>query len=149
VEDFQGPGVMIDLRDKGPSEAIRDSDFEHYSSLIIPGSIILLCTGWGYKRSWTREWALKSPWLSPQGAEWLVERKIRGVGIDHYSIGGMVEENEQTHRILLASKIWILEDIIIPEILLGNQLWHVIALPLLLVGCSGAPCRVIAIEYGE
>jgi arylformamidase len=146
-ECFQGIGVIIDLRYKKALEAINPEDLEPYSSKIVSDSIIILGTGWGEKRSWTRNWALQSPRLSPEGAKWLVERKIRGVGIDHYSIGGMVEENEITHRSLLEANIWIIEDLRLPEGLFVDKAWHIFALPLLLQGCSGAPCRAIAVSY--
>ena len=146
-EDFQGEGVIVDLRHKKPSEPISPADLEIYSSSISPNQIVLLNTGWGKKRSWTQEWAKNSPWLSPSAAWWLVERNVKGVGIDHFSIGGMVDENETTHRTLLKANIWILEDLSLPDELFDENSWHIIALPLLLRDCSGAPCRAIAIHY--
>lgn len=140
-----GPAVFVDLRKKQPQEEIGVEDLIKYSDEIKPGVIVCLVTGWCHKRAWTREWRYDAPWLSAAAAGWLAGRDIRGVGIDQISIGGMSKENESTHRTLLKANIWIVEDLMFPDAVFGIK-WDIIALPLLIRGASGAPCRVIAVS---
>jgi len=151
-EQLQGTGVVVDVRYKQPDELIEPQDFANYEPLIVRDTIPILCTGWCQKRAWTKEWLYHSPLLSEASAKWLVERGIRGIGIDHFSIGGAGEgneENEKTHHVLLSSGVWVAEDLDIPEELFDRDTWHIIALPLYLRGCGGAPARVIALDYED
>jgi arylformamidase len=149
AEQLQGVGVVVDLRRKGANELIGPEDFTPYEHLVVADCIPVLCTGWCRKRSWSREWLYHSPALSEAGARWLLERGIRGAGVDHFSIGGQGSENEGTHHILLSGGIWVVEDLDIPDAFFEQETWHIIALPLYLRGCGGAPARVIALDYEE
>ncbi|MHB9036707.1 MAG: cyclase family protein [Armatimonadota bacterium] len=143
---FIGPATAIDLYNKKPNEGILVPDMEPYADALKP--IVLLCTGWGEKRANTDEYLYHSPWLTPEGASWLVEHGVRGVCIDHFSIGGAHPDRVAApHDILLNAGIWILEDLIIPREVLDLRNLHVIALALLLKGGSGAPARALAAEY--
>ena len=82
--------------------------------------------------------------VDPSGAKWLVERKARGVGIDHYSIGGSGPDNAVTHEILLGNGIWIVEELSFPAevwtLPLPVKFW---SLPVNLKGHTGAFCRPV------
>jgi arylformamidase len=149
VADLQGTGVVVDLRYLGRGACIEPAHLEPYADGIQAGSIPLLVTGWGQRRAWTREFLYESPWLTPAAGAWLVERRVRGVGIDHFSVGGTGPENEESHRTLLLGGVWIAEDLLFPAALLERPTWHVFALPLLVQRSSGAPARVIAVEYAD
>ena len=117
----------------------------------LDAQIVLLATGWGERRAKTDEWLHQSPFLHPAAAGWLVSRNIRGIGIDHFSIGGLTTLNDETHAILLGAGIWILEELRFPpevfSLPMPVKLW---ALPLNWPGCSGAFCRpVIELPEGE
>jgi kynurenine formamidase len=88
-----------------------------------------------------------SPYLTGDGAAWIVERKPVGVAIDHFSIGGRgtPEKVLPSHRELLGAGVWIVEEALFPEELLDSA-WQIVALPWRIVGVSGAPTRMIAIE---
>jgi kynurenine formamidase len=105
--------------------------------------IVLLYTGWGELRARNDEWLFHAPFLSPDGAHFLARNKVRGVGIDAYSIGGAREPaNAQTHQILLQQNIWICEELRFPkEALEVSQPATFLALPIHLREASGAPCR--------
>lgn len=141
--DWVNEAVPIDLRHL-PSRAIIGADeLQGAIRAELHGRVVLLATGWGQRRAHTDEWKLHAPRLGPGGAAWLVSQGVRGVGIDHYSIGGLEEPlNAETHTILLSSSVWILEDLVFPDEIfhlpLPLRLWSV---PLLLRGGSGAPCR--------
>jgi kynurenine formamidase len=86
--------------------------------------------------------------LSPDGARWLIEHGVRGVGIDHYSIAGGGEINAETHTILLSAGVWIVEELKFPpEVFALPQPLKFWALPMNWPGCSGAFCRPV-VEIG-
>jgi arylformamidase len=144
-DTFIGPATAVDLYHKCPDEAISASDLEPYAAQL--HALVLLCTGWGEKRAQTDQYLNHSPWLSAEGAQWLVDRGVRGVGIDHFSIGGANPANVAApHDVLLDAGVWILEELYLPHEVLGLRNLHIIALPLLLRGGSGAPARALAVE---
>lgn len=149
VSRFQGELVLIDCRDKQPSAPITVEDLNPQSDDLKSESVVLFATGWGQKRAWTKEYIYQSPYLSNEAASFLAKKGVCGVGIDHFSIGGTVEENEETHRILLAAGIWIAEGLEIPFDELAQGSWHVFALPIKVRDSSGAPARVVAIQYAD
>jgi kynurenine formamidase len=107
----------------------------------------LLATGWGDKRARSDEWFYHAPFLSSEGATWLRDQKVRGVGIDHYSVGGAQEpRNGNTHAILLGSGIWIVEELRFSDEVMALpqpvQFW---ALPVNLKAHSGAWCRPVVV----
>ena len=144
LNGFAGPALIADLRGMEPGAAITLEVLAQKLPGEIDGKIILLATGWGDRRAKSEEWLHQSPWLHPDAARWLVSRKIRGVGIDHFSIASLVAENEETHTILLSAGVWILEDIRFPiesfQLPQPVKFW---ALPLNWPGCSGAFCRPV------
>lgn len=147
LEAFSGMACCADLQHLAPEHSIGSEDLEAALGSIPPNQIILLVTGWGLKRNHTDEWLYRSPRLSPDGARWLVERKVRGVGIDHFSIGGTIEPaNASTHEILLGAGVWIIEELCFragwkeASLAPGCRFQ---ALPLHLPGFSGSPCRAV------
>lgn len=145
LETFVGPAHVADLRG---SEAGLPITAELLASKLpeeLTGTAVLLATGWGAKRARSDEWHYHSPRLTADGARWLVERGVRGVGIDHYSIGGAAEpDNSDTHSVILEAGVWILEELRFPDEVFTLprpvQLW---CLPIHLKGQSGAPCRPV------
>ena len=144
LEGFAGPALIADLRGLAPGAAIMPEALAEKLPGPIEGKIILIATGWGDRRARSEEWHYQSPFLHPDAAHWLVSRNIRGVGIDHFSIGGMTSQNEETHTILLGAGVWILEELRFPpeafQLPLPVKFW---ALPLNWPGCSGAFCRPV------
>jgi arylformamidase len=152
VDRFHGELVLVELENLADCDApapILPEHLEKYKSLLGPDSIVLFYTGWGEKRGWTKEWLYESPYVCEQTASLLAEQGVRGVGIDHYSIGGTGPWNEATHRKLLAAGIWIAEGLQLSEPALRDGHWHIMALPVKFQGASGAPARVVAIQYEE
>jgi kynurenine formamidase len=87
--------------------------------------------------------------VGTDAARWIVDKQVRGVGIDHYSVGGAQEpRNAQTHEVLLGSGVWIVEELKFPaEVFALPQPQRFWALPINLKAHSGAWCRpVLEIE---
>ena len=80
--------------------------------------------------------------LSPDGAQYLVERGIQLVGIDYLSIAPY-KESRPTHEILLKKGVFILEGINLTAVVQGRYTLY--CLPLNLQGVDGAPARAILI----
>ena len=149
LERFVGKAFIVDLRDSTPDRAIGADLLAAKLAPPIEDRIVLLATGWGDRREKSDEWRYHSPRLAPDGAAWLAERGIRGIGIDHYSIGGSRERaNSQTHETLLRRNIWIVEELKFPpEVFTLPQPCTFWALPINLQGHTGAFCRpVIVVE---
>jgi kynurenine formamidase len=147
LEAFTGPARIVDLRPLEPETAIGPDRLQGPLADLRPDEIVLLCTGWGDLRSRTELWLRQSPFLSPEGARWLVERKVRGVGIDHYSIGGSRDPvNSTTHTVLLGAGVWVAEELRFPpEALRLAPPVTFLALPIHLRNHSGAFCRPVLI----
>jgi arylformamidase len=78
--------------------------------------------------------------LTPDGARFLVERRVRTVGIDYLSIGSPTE-GPTTHQILLAESICIIEGLNLSGVEPGR--YDLVCLPLRLEGGDGAPARAV------
>jgi arylformamidase len=80
--------------------------------------------------------------VSPDGAEYLVARGIRLIGIDYFSIAPF-GDSVPTHRVLLGAKLVILEGADLSQVPAGQ--YELYCLPLKLGGSDGAPARAILI----
>ena len=79
--------------------------------------------------------------LSDGAADFLVEKKVRLVGVDYLSVQRFRHAGARTHHILLEAGITILEGIDLSEVPEGD--YQLACLPLKLVGADGAPARAI------
>lgn len=148
AEGFVGEGVVLDFRNKKPGETITESDLEKFTSKIQRDDIVLLCTGWGPKRDFTKEFLFDFPGVTPNGAKWLVAAGIRAVGIDTLGIDPYNDSNFTSHKILFGGikDFWIAEGLTNLDKLLDKERWWIAALPIKIKGASGAEARVIAFE---
>jgi kynurenine formamidase len=147
LERFTGQAVIADFRGAVADEAMTARALAGRLPMPLADRIVLLATGWGRKRAMSDEWLYHPPLLAPDGAEWLVERKIRAVGIDHYSIAGAHDPvNSRTHTILLEAGVWIVEELSFPdEIFQVPQPFEFMSLPINFRGFTGAFCRPVAV----
>lgn len=80
--------------------------------------------------------------LSADGAQYLVDRGVKLVGIDYFSIAPF-DNLVDTHQILLRAGIVIVEGLDMTEVSQGRYTLY--CLPLNLIGVEGAPARAILI----
>lgn len=148
LESFVNEAYVVDLRGAAKNSEIGPDMLAAKLPAMLEHAVVLIATGWGDKRARTPEWLQEAPALSSAGARWLVEKKVRGVGIDHYSISCREPENTRVHEILLgdANPVWIMEELHFPEAAFAcprpSTLW---SLPINLKGHSGAFCRPVLI----
>lgn len=146
LESFVGAAYIADLRPLEPSALITPERLAAaLPDPLPPDNIVLMATGWGDMRERSETWLYQSPKLTPAGAHWLAERKIRGLGVDHWGIGGWDKVNDaQVHTILLGQGIWIVEELRFPpEAYQLPMPQTFMALPINLKGHSGAWCRPV------
>lgn len=80
--------------------------------------------------------------ISPDGAQYLVKRGVKLVGIDYLSIAPY-QRSEQTHVILLEAGIVVVEGLDLSRVSQGRYTLY--CLPLKLAGSDGAPARAILV----
>ena len=78
--------------------------------------------------------------LTMDAAQWVVDKGIRLVGIDYFSIQRFYDGPE-THRILLGAEVVVIEGLDLTQVETGY--YELLCLPLKLKGIEGAPARVI------
>ena len=152
LSHFHAPCLALDLRSKEAGSGIVAADLERYSPVIFEsGMIVLLKTGWAEKRALSKEFLTAWPYLTGEGAEYLVSQGIHGVGIEGLSIGGWNDPEKETaaHKILLGAKKLIIEDISVPVAMLDGRTRHFAAFPVLIQRAGGAWARAVAWDEGE
>lgn len=106
---------------------------------IQPDEFILLKT----KNSFQDGWVPDFVFVGADGARYLVERKVKGVGIDALSIE-RDQPGHPTHHLLLRAGIVIIEGLRLADV--GEGTYVLIAAPLPVVGAEAAPLRVVLLE---
>jgi arylformamidase len=84
--------------------------------------------------------------VTPEAAQWLVDRGIRLIGTDYLSIGPFHSGNAEVHRILLGANIIIVEGLDLRDAAPGQYM--LVCLPIA-VPCDGAPCRAVLLPSGS
>jgi arylformamidase len=78
--------------------------------------------------------------LTPDGADWVVHRKIRLIASDYLSVQRFGDDPE-THRILMRAGIAILEGVNLSDVDAGD--YRLICLPIWLGDAEAAPARAV------
>ncbi len=135
IEQFFGPGVVLDARGKSVIDASVFDD-----SAVASGSIVFLYTGFGARY---REQAYfeNPPTVGEDFAKRAVELGVKIVGMD---ILGPDQPPFPTHKVLLGNGVLIIENLVNLEQLLNVSKFDVIALPMKLQA-DAAPVRVVAV----
>lgn len=151
MSHFIGRCIAIDLRPLEPGHGITSSDLRRGDSDIHEDDIVLLKTGWGDKRANTKEFLTEWPYMTGDGASYLVNKGVKGVGIEGLSMGGYnnPEKERASHLELLGHDKLIIEDLCIPDAMLDGKHRFFAALPILIAGAGGAWARAIAWDAGD
>ncbi len=79
--------------------------------------------------------------LSADGAQWIVERGIKLVGMDYLSADIFIAESAPAHDALLNASVVIVEGMMLQNVAAG---WYtLVCLPINIAGADGAPARAI------
>lgn len=112
----------------------------------IPDGVERLLFGTRNSRWWAqgvKEFQTDFVAVSEDGAQWLVERGIKLVGVDYLSVAPY-HQSVPTHRVLLQAGIVALEGVNLAQIPRG--FYDLYCLPLKLARSDGAPARVILVR---
>ncbi len=131
VDQFIGRGVYVEVTD-GNFDAVREADIHE-------GDIVLLSTGMGAKYH-EPVYFDDYPAMSDEIANYLVQKKIKMVGVDTCSVDN--KDGFPVHKILLGGNVLIIENLTNLGQLAGKT-FRIFALPINLQ-IDGAPARVIA-----
>lgn len=135
LESLVGQCKVFDLTDV--EDGITKQDLEKFK--IEKNDFILLKTKNSYEDTFNFDFI----YLAQDGAEYLSEIGVRGVGIDTLGIERS-QEGHPTHKTLFAQEIIIIEGLRLKDIEQGD--YFMVAAPLKLVGTDGAPVRVLLFE---
>jgi arylformamidase len=144
--DLTGVGAVLDLRKEVSGNLVPLAAIERHWPKTFQPEIVLLETGWSHSRSPTKKYLYDFPGIDPPTAEWLVKKKVKGVGTDTLGIDPYANSKFEAHKVLLGHDIWILEALDHLDTLKEGSPYTIVAAPLKLEGASGAMSRVFAIE---
>ncbi len=149
LESYVGPGVIVDLRNKRLGTAIEVADLKPRARDFSAGDIVLLNTGGGHRRGNSQAFLTEYVYLSGEAAQLLVNRGVKGVGIDAVSLGGYKDPEKAAppHRVLLEHGKFIVEELYFPDEVMDGRARLFVAAPVKLQGCSGAWTRAMLWEF--
>lgn len=133
-----GPCKVFDMSDI--SDAITQ---DHIKNLAIHAGDIVLFKTKNSAAKPNSAFNANFIYLAFSGAQCLVERKVRTVGIDYLGIE-RGQQGHLTHRILFEHAITIIEGLRLTTVNKGSYFLY--CLPLNLIGLEAAPARAILIE---
>ncbi|HMM42875.1 MAG TPA: cyclase family protein [Thermomicrobiales bacterium] len=138
LDRWIGPCWVADLTGATPEVTAADLD----AAAVPPGveRLILKTRNSALWRSAPDVFDDRFVGLSLDGAEWVVRRGIRLVGIDYLSIGPFHTTGIETHLTLLENDVLIVEGLDLGDAVAGA--WELLCMPLKLRDGDGAPARV-------
>lgn len=145
VERFSGSAVVTRV-DRKPGEQITVDDVLAGGPAPEPGEFLLVATGWSTKFE-SPDYG-DHPSLSPELAEWAVERGIPFLGVDLITPDLPVHRRPAgfdypVHRTLLGNDVLIAENLTGLEPLGGRRV-RLLAFPLAVRGGDAGPARIVA-----
>ena len=142
LDRFYGTATIIDLERTG-SRHIEIEMLKEYESRINDCDFVLLKTGWS--KNWGSDSYFSNfPVLSEKAAGWLVEKNIKGVGIDAISVDEIDSTTLTVHKILLEKGTIIIENLTNLNYI-KQEIFTFSCLPLKIQNGDGSPTRAIAI----
>jgi kynurenine formamidase len=151
LEKIVGKAILVDLRKF--STPCRGFTINQVKQSVgkneIKEKIVVLHSGWIKDKWGSTELYSKNPFLTQEAADWLINQKIKALGVD-FAIDNPdqsllpLEKKFPIHRTFLKNGIPHIENLYNLELIDRNE-FLLVALPLKLYRCNGAPARVIAI----
>jgi arylformamidase len=98
------------------------------------------------KRCWKSDKFVEDfVYISTETLQYLVDRKVRTIGVDYLSVGGYNKNINQVHQVLLKAGIWIIEGLDLSRVKRGY--YELICLPMKIERGDGAPARAVIRPY--
>ncbi len=138
---LSGPATVVEVR-RERLTAIGADDLARFD--FPRGQMLFLKTGWGTRYADATYW--ESPFLDESAARYLLERDIQALGVDLISPDEPAHPARRVgfeypvHCVLLGAGVPIIENLNLEAVPAGT--YEAVALPILIEGADGAPCRV-------
>ena len=150
-EIFVGEAEVLDLTFRRKDREISAEHLEVVGARVKSGDIVLLMTRYDEQFSpnemQSEKYQAMSPYLTFDATTWLIQRGVKLVGIDFWSIEQypIGPEGEPKHILLFDKDIPLIHSLTNLGILSQTRILFV-ALPLPIIGVDSMPVRAIAIE---
>jgi kynurenine formamidase len=144
VDHFVGKGLVIDCSDLLEGQRITMNYIERVKEKADKAEFILFYTGWD-SRWGTNSYFGDYPYITEEVADYLINSRKKGVGLDVIGIDPIADGNLAIHR-----RIFSETDMVVIENLtslgeIGSELFTFCAFPIKFDDSDGAPVRAIAI----
>ncbi len=145
IARFFARAIVAQLRDKHPLESITAEELKAaVGERLKPGDALLVASGWD--RKWQdSDFVTQCPYFLPEAMEWVVQQDVSILGLDIPCVqdpraddGSLNRMFFQQDRLLLAPLIRLREA--------GSDPYTLVALPLLIPGVCGTPCRAVLLQ---
>lgn len=83
-------------------------------------------------------------YMDVSAAKYLIDKRIKAVGVDYLSIDGFYTEDYAVHKLLLSKGVGIIEGLMLKDVAEGS--YFLSCLPLKLEGADGSPVRAVLLE---
>ena len=113
-----------------------------------PDDIVLLFTGVSnyWNENYIDKVGSRFTYLEPTAADWIVNHKIKSIGIDTFSVEKYGSSQALTHKKLLSSGVGIIENLNSNlKKFLGKRVF-LVCLPLALKGLDASPARAVIFD---
>ena len=140
AQQFILPAIVIDIAD---DESIRLSELKDVR--INEGDALLFKTN-NSEKGLLRSGIMSDKWvyMSPESADFCIEKKVRLVGIDYVAPEKPPLGDDTIHKKLFRHNIMIMENIALDQVPPGK--YTLICLPLKIKGAEASPVRAILIS---
>lgn len=144
MDKFHGPAIVI------PCQGIKEISLDvlhRFEDRIAKTDFILFFTGWQYKWN-TPAYFDNCPVLTQEAAKWLTKFRLKGLGIDAFSLDKMVPaskvvpETLPNHYILLEKEILLIENLTNLD-QLPDHVFTFQCFPLKVEHADGSPVRAV------
>ncbi|WP_317855209.1 cyclase family protein [Chakrabartyella piscis] len=141
LDHFFGTATIIDCTGLAPNAEINIDLVENHPE-IKNASILLFRTGWD-KYFNTDAYADGFPAISVDLAQWMVDHKIKAVGVDCYSVDPTTSFAMPSHQILMRGDVVIYENLCNLD-KIDASTFEFYGLPICFTGLDASPVRCLA-----
>src|SRR6266516_931085 len=145
-ETFIGEAVILEMSYKEIGHGITDADLNSYSKSVKARDIILLYTGTNDRLQGQDNTRKNFSYLEASAASWIVNHKVKCLGIDSFSVEKYGFAEGTVHKTLLAKNIGIIEGLDKALKNFVGKRMFLVCLPLLFKGLDGSPARAILFD---
>ena len=141
LKQLVGTATVIDVR-VGESQPITMEHVIKYNNEIKEGDILLFRTG--FSKYFRTEKYKNRPYIMPEVLSWLIEKKIKCLGVDCSGIENKKIKDQKNHIMLFERNIPLIEDLNNLD-MINERRFFFLALPLNIIGLDASPIRAIGI----